>query len=624
MKMRCRIGPVMHILGVLLLVPGVSNGEVPKSLLAHPLIESCPEIAQKLRGALKTVALAAPEKQLRYVDALAKAGRLHVVDRRLEVELLAGQDLRIEAQAAVESLGGVCIPPDTPDQRSLGCFLPATALIPLARHEVVAALNVPAYAIPEPEPAPVPFPKSVQPLLPPEYAGLELAGSILTEGVLTSNAIHWIQKGITGKGVKVGVIDSGFQGYPLRQAEGELPAVISTKNFVVGESQSEVNGTTKHGTACAEIIYDLAPGCSLFFAKVQKPLEVGQAFTWLLAQGVKVISSSIGFHSMDPGDGSGFFPDLAAFAEAGGIVWVTSAGNERRYHYDGPFNPLDIVWSGWPITVHRFAEPLGWINVYGESTTNPEMIDSFNVLSITLRWSDWINKNMDLDLYLARWDPDAHGPGNGDWRVVDESIRQQSGGVDDTPVEEIDYVTSDDPSKYGIFVRAYNGVAPANIELFAPRASTGRLAYMVNARSLNNMAQSSYITSVGSMLFNADIPDDYSSEGPTNGPGGVRNGGFIKPDLCGYSGVSTKSFGYRTFTGTSAAAPHVAGATALIRERFPAWSPQTIWNYLTKEAIDIDPQGVDNRCGYGRLHLGLVPANAPAWFLMLLLDTVNN
>lgn len=614
-----RILAAVAAAGMVLLWASGAAG-VTKSLMADPLVEAYPEIANTLRGALLTVALAEPESRQGRLSALAKAGRLRLADGRLEIEALARPGRALELGAHAEGLGGVCGPPDGPDGRVLSCFLPPEALLPLARSEDVVFLRPPTRLAAEPAPTPAPFPDSGQADMPAEWNGHKLAGAVLTEGILASSAVPWIQKGIRGTGVKVGVIDSGFEDYPDRQAEGELPAGIVVKNFVAGESQSEVDGTTKHGVACAEIIHDLAPGSLLYFAKVQTPLELGQAFTWLMSQGVMVISASIGFHGRDPGDGTGYFPDLAAFAEAGNIVWVASAGNERRYHYDGAFNPLGIVWSGIPITAHLFEEPLGWLNVYGESTTNPEMIDSFNVLSATLRWSDWGAPTMDLDLFLAMWDPDAHGEGQGDWRVVAESINAQGGGADDAPVEEIDYVTSDDATKYGFFVRSYQGGLPENLELFTPRATTGRIAYVVGARSLNNMAQVRDILAVGSMPFDASEPNDYSSEGPANGPGGTREGGFGKPDLCGYEGVSTVSYGFRAFTGTSAAAPHVAGAAALVREKYPAWTARQVRDYLSRRAIDIGPAGFDARCGYGRLHLGLPPSGAPTWMFKLLIQ----
>lgn len=606
------------IAAVLLLRLPTAQAKTTPSLLANPGIESYAEIAPKLRGALATVALAAPETRQRQIEILARAGFLQVTGNRLQTVVLAAPDRRDAAWAAAEALGGACTPRDSPGASRLTCLLPPGSLVPLARSHAVVRLEPPAAVAPDPQPPPATVPDAGRAALPPPSGDTSLSGSVVSEGLAVSQADKWIRAGITGANVKVGVIDSGFEYYAQRQAAGELPGGITVQNFVDNEGPTDMDGVTKHGAACAEIIYDMAPGSRLYFARVQEPADVAQALAWFIAQGVQVVSSSIGFHSKDPGDGTGMFPDLVALAEQGNIVWVTSAGNERRFHYDGPFDPLDIVWNTHPIVVHNFQPPLGWLNVYGESMDSPEMVEPITVLSATLRWSDWGAPTTDLDLYLAMWDPSLRG-GQGDWIVVAESINAQTGQPGDTPVEDLVYVTSADATKYGYFVRSYDGAMPANIELFAPRETTGRLAAMVHPRSLNNMAQVRDVLATGSMRFDRTVPDDYSSQGPTNGPGGVRDGGFNKPDLCGYAGVSTASYGATAFTGTSAAAPHVAGAAALVREKYPTWSASQVRSYLYRRAIDVASPGIDAYCGYGRLNLGSPPAKALTGTHLLLL-----
>jgi hypothetical protein len=79
------------------------------------------------------------------------------------------------------------------------------------------------------------------------------AGSSVTEGIAAMNADEWHAVGFTGAGVKVAIIDGGFSGY-----EGflgtNLPATVVVANFVDFETEAEVDGTTEHGTACADIV----------------------------------------------------------------------------------------------------------------------------------------------------------------------------------------------------------------------------------------------------------------------------------------------------------------------------------------------------------------------------------
>ena len=63
--------------------------------------------------------------------------------------------------------------------------------------------------------------------------------------------------GLTGAGVKIGVLSDGIDGLAASQTSGDLPAVT----VLPGQG-----GSGSEGTAMLEIIHDLAPGAQLFFA----------------------------------------------------------------------------------------------------------------------------------------------------------------------------------------------------------------------------------------------------------------------------------------------------------------------------------------------------------------------
>ncbi len=72
---------------------------------------------------------------------------------------------------------------------------------------------------------------------------------------------------------------------------------------------------------------------------------------------------------------------------------------------------------------------------------------------------------------------------------------------------------------------------------------------------------------------------------------------FLYHDLLG------KSPNYDTLSGTSMAAPHVAGAAALLAS-LPAFdSPDKIYQALTQTALDLDTPGRDDYTGYGLLQI---------------------
>jgi len=86
-----------------------------------------------------------------------------------------------------------------------------------------------------------------------------------------------------------------------------------------------------------------------------------------------------------------------------------------------------------------------------------------------------------------------------------------------------------------------------------------------------------------SFVSEQDILADFSSRGPVTGSW------EIKPDVVapGVAIASTVPGGYLSLQGTSMAAPHVAGACALIKQAHPDWSPAQIKSALMTTATQI-------------------------------------
>ncbi|MEI7815352.1 MAG: S8 family serine peptidase [Coriobacteriia bacterium] len=70
-----------------------------------------------------------------------------------------------------------------------------------------------------------------------------------------------------------------------------------------------------------------------------------------------------------------------------------------------------------------------------------------------------------------------------------------------------------------------------------------------------------------------------------------------------YSTTFDGGYGYKT--GTSMAAPHVAGVAALIRSKNPSWSRSQVENQLLASALDLGAAGRDDDFGYGRVNASL-------------------
>jgi subtilisin family serine protease len=424
-------------------------------------------------------------------------------------------------------------------------------------------------------------------------------GNSTTEGLAVINGPAWHAAGYTGTGVKVGIIDAGFVGYPGLLGT-DLPASVSIKNFVDGEGDAQVDGTTEHGTACAEVIHDLAPDAEIYLVKIGTDLDLAEAVDWLITQHVDIISTSFGFYNAAPGDGTGSLADLVSQARAAGVLWITAAGNDRVTHWGGAYDNRDDD------NFHEFAdgEDVNCFTfaLFGGDDCAPIFL---GIINLFVRWSDWDNVDQDYDVHIVRW--------NGtDWETVASSTNVQDGSPGQTPTEWVTAIIFDF-APYGFRIERVNGDQPVNFEVFTPGLiSFGfGLKETVHARSLANLADSPGAVTVAALDVTSPYPQEfYSSEGPTNGPGGIETGGIIKPDISGFANVSTQSYGPGLFNGTSAATPHVAGAAALVLSAHPGLSPDQIQAFLQGLAIDMGSPSIDTQFGYGRLQLG-DPPNAP-------------
>ena len=112
---------------------------------------------------------------------------------------------------------------------------------------------------------------------------------------------------------------------------------------------------------------------------------------------------------------------------------------------------------------------------------------------------------------------------------------------------------------------------------------------------------------VGAVDTNDGVPS-FSGRGPVvwqnaDGLGPAAGTVLSKPDLVapGVGITSSTGSGYLSYSGTSMAAPHVAGVAALLRQANPTLSAQSVADVLRLSAADIGAPGVDPNSGFGRL-----------------------
>jgi hypothetical protein len=398
-----------------------------------------------------------------------------------------------------------------------------------------------------------------------------ITAQVTSEGVATSGADDWHTGGVDGTGTRVAVVDGGFESWASR-AGTELPS-----DTVADMSRCGGTGEGDHGTAVAEVVHDVAPDADVLLVCIVDHIDFIDALDDLPAD-VDVVNGSIGFTLVDRGDGSGEVSQAVARARDRGILYVAAAGNYGGLHRhqsatgDAPGNDLDDL-----------------VDLPGDDALTFTVAPGGQAF-VSLQWDRWPTTALDLDLYL--WE---NGSG-----VVGQSIAPQTGSQ--PPVE---LATVANPSgsirTYFVLVDRWAGSGAPRLDLFfdgdviAVEAPTGS--------SISDPAVSPAALAVGAHCYLDGVVEPFSSTGPTID-------GRTKPDLSAPDGTSSSVYGAADgclgsgFFGTSAAAPHVAGAAALLLDADPELDVAVLQQLLEDRALDAGPAGKDTAFGSGRLALG--------------------
>ena len=404
----------------------------------------------------------------------------------------------------------------------------------------------------------------------PPYAQIQTA--VGGEQVGVTLAAAWHEKGFTGKGIKVAVLDGGFKGLAERQASGDLPANVVTQDFCGGQ----LLGEEDHGTAVAEIVHEMAPDAQLYLACVGTEVDLAAAEAWAKSQGVTVINHSAGWEGPYRDDGGGPVGAVVADARANGILWVNSAGNEAMTHWSGSYTP-NGSWHMW--------NPNGDM---GNSFIWPNGMDICGFL----KWDEWPSgiSDFDLGLFLS---------GSNSLLAVSEG--DQGGGQ--PPFEAMCWRQTRGRDLVVFWaIRGYRVTTSPRLDLVSWSPT---LQYAVAAGSIATPASSPAAFAVGALCWQSRGLEPYSSQGPTIDS-------RTKPDIVGHDSVSGSTYGGfsscpSAFAGTSASSPEVAGAAALVKQAYPNLNPDQLKAYLMRAARDLGDAGVDNVYGAGELQLPKAP-----------------
>jgi len=399
------------------------------------------------------------------------------------------------------------------------------------------------------------------------YKPLPLA--VTSEGVSLIDASVYTSSGYEGQNTRAAIIDLGFIGLATAQVNGDLPPTVITRDYTGGGIESG----TVHGTAVAEIVYDVAPQAQLYLINIGDEVDLENAKDYCISEGVDIINHSVGWVNTNFTDGAGVICGITDNARANGILWVNAAGNSAKMHYQDFF--LDTDGDDW----HEFTS--------GDET-NDIQLTSLAYIHVFLAWNSWPTTDQDYDLYLF---DDA-------LNVVAWSDDWQTGTQE--PTEAIYYIAP--AGTYKIAVAKYSATGDQKVKIFTFYQD---LEYQTAAHSLMAPADATGVMTAAAIdqaNWTTGPQESFSSQGPTND-------GRIKPDISAPDGVSSFTYGTRGFFGTSASSPHVAGAAALVLSAMPGLSPNELQSYLEGWAVDMGDAGKDSIYGSGRLRLRLVAAN---------------
>jgi predicted RNA-binding Zn-ribbon protein involved in translation (DUF1610 family) len=380
------------------------------------------------------------------------------------------------------------------------------------------------------------------------------------EGIEVIGADVWHEAGYKGSGLRIGVLDLGFAGYEDLLGK-ELPDQVGFAQF------GWFDPDEVHGAACAEIIHEVAPDASLFFAWYDgSDSSFGDAVEWLLDQDVDIISHSAGT-PVTARDGNNFDARIVDEVVADGILWVNSSGNDGERHYRSTY--YDPDGDG----LHDFENGEETLPVY-----NRGYVDVF------LIWNDeWSSAAQDYD--LAAYDQDGN--------LLEISRDTQDGSYGSYPTEMVKVDTGGDTIYVAVI--STDTTEDAVIDIFV-RGYNASVPYGTPQYSVGSPGDAKGSLTVGATSWRTDALEPYSSQGPTTDE-------RLKPDISAPTGVSGATYGSYGFDGTSASTPYVAAASALVWQAHPDYTRQQVIDFLLNESIDFGASGPDTGYGVGRLQL---------------------
>ena len=460
-------------------------------------------------------------------------------------------------------------------------------------------------------------------------------GSVISEGVGQLNADEARKEfGVDGTGVTVGVLSDSYDEATGAATDAEediqsedLPgfenACLGQKTPVNVIEEFKSPEATDEGRGMLQIVHDMAPGATLSFATAFEGEEgFAKNIEKLATAGAKVIVDDVAYFE-EP-----FFQDGPVAAAINkvtgtkGVTYLSAAGNDNLFDAEG--NEI-ASWEapeyrdsgGCPPDIVSLGEefhPTHCLDFNPGAATDRSYgikVEAGEILSIDLQWAEpWEGVESDLDAFLL----------NANGQTIAGSFEPNE--VNGRPLEIVQWFNNSGSTKtvqlvvnrYSgpgarlKFILLQNGGGVAGVEY--PRSGGGDVV----GPSVFGHAGAGSAIAVGAVPYNdSSEPEFYSSRGPVVHLFEQVKGGstpadplpseevLSKPDVAATDCGGTTFFAFFSggewhFCGTSAAAPHAAGAVALMLDAEPLATNTLLRESLVGTASSV---GAFDSCAVG-------------------------
>jgi len=396
-------------------------------------------------------------------------------------------------------------------------------------------------------------------------------GIIDTQG----NAIHNANnarsnKGIDGVPIKVGVVSDGVTNRVPVGGTNDLPGIIDLPQGA---------GSGDEGTAMLEIIHDLAPGSPLAFCPSgTNIIAFANAVTALVQMSnCRIVCDDVGWYS-EPYFYHGYVAQALQNLGAGtSYLHVSAAGNDAAVHHQQVYTDTSPANGEHDPLLQATLPPGG-------------------VLEVWLQWNDVVGNYGDYDLFIEDSSGTALTPKN-----------QNMGGY---PGEYVVYINQTGSTQtVDAVIKYFSGNASRTLEVFfelwnGAAITAASQPNFSGTDAIFGQAALPGVVAVGAVnQASPAVIESFSSQGPVSHTGTPQ---INKPDVVGVDnvtvsvGVTAPWSGFSTsFSGTSAAAPHIAGLLALAWSYSPGVMPSGVVSAMKTTAANLGAPGFDVIFGNG-------------------------